>query len=187
MVWVCLCSALLAAGCRTTRPAATGAQNGNKTPPTANTKPIARTSVAPGSGNGPTPAPAPPIPKATKEIRVGEVRVIGSGRRFVLIEVSPRPDMPLLAPGVELRTRAPAGVAVGGEQTGTLRVSPERRQPFIVADVVDGEPHANDLVYYSSENQLHLVPSILTTPIYPPPTGNGSDSGGDNPATTPRP
>ena len=55
--------------------------------------------------------------------------------------------------------RSPAREGIGGEQTGTLRVSPERRQPFIVADVIAGEPHSEDSVFYSSENQLHLASS----------------------------
>ncbi len=132
--------------------------------------------------------PDPSPPKATKEIRVGEVRVVGAGRRFVLIEVSPRPDMPLLSPGLQLRTRTPVSVTVGGEQTGTLRVSPERRQPFLIADVVDGDPHANDLVYYSPENPLRLVPPVLPTPTDTPPSATGSDAGhNDPPADLPHP
>ena len=99
---------------------------------------------------------------------MGEIRVIGAGRRFVLIEIFPRPDMPVLSPGVELCTRSPARDASSGEQTGTLRVSPERRQPFLVADVIAGEPRVEDPVFYSSENPLLLLPPEIMTPLLSP-------------------
>jgi hypothetical protein len=120
------------------------------------------------AASGVAAASDPSIPTATKEVRVGEIRVIGSGRRFVLIEISPRSDMPVLSPGVELRTRSPARDANGGVQTGTLRVSPERRQPFLVADVIAGEPRVEDPVFYSSENPLHLLPPEIMTPLLTP-------------------
>lgn len=199
--WIGLCGLALVGGCRnfqkTTanspaakRPAASTASNA---------KPTTRVSVVPGRGTLPetiAPTAAPDVAKASKETRVGEVRVIGAARRFVLIEVLPRPDLPTLSPGLELRTRAPARAASGGEQTGTLRVSPERRQPFIVADVIDGEPHLEDRVYYSAENQPRLLPAILTMPAYlstpaPVPTGNGdgdgSSSNNSDPTGSPHP
>ena len=147
--------------------------NHKSTGPVANTKPTAKVSVGPGattaasSRTAPT-APASSIPAATREVRVGEIRVIGAGRRFVLVEVTQRPDLPFLSPGLELRSRSPASAAIGGEQTGDLRVSPERRQPFIVADVIAGEPHVGDPVFYSSENQLHLVPASILSPALAP-------------------
>ena len=108
--------------------------------------------------------------RSAKETRVGEVRVIGGARRFVLIEISSRPDLPLLAPGLELRSRMPAGsVAYGGEETATLRVSPERRQPFIVADVVSGEPHVDDPVFLvPTASAPSFLPTVLQEPVVQP-------------------
>lgn len=160
------------------------------TPPTvANTRPgtglAATTRVGPAlpaaGANGLTATAA--MRRSVKETRVGEVRVIGGGRRFVLIEISSRPDLPLLAPGLELRSRVPTGsIAFGGEETATLRVSPERRQPFIVADVISGEPHVDDPVFFSPDAAAvsSLLPTLLQEPvaepvqsIQPPPSAQG--------------
>ena len=89
-------------------------------------------------------APVHSVPATPREHRVGTVRVIGSGERFVLIEVPPTgagalPDGQLL--------RCSAAPAVDAPATATLRVARERRQPFIVADVVDGSPQVGDTVY----------------------------------------
>ena len=99
---------------------------------------------------------------AAVEHRVGTVRVIGNGQRFVLIEVPPtgarraarRPIAALLAPP---RPRDAA-------TTATLRVSRERRRPFVVADVVAGEPHVGDSrVPRSEPPPAPTGPTVLPT------------------------
>jgi hypothetical protein len=93
-------------------------------------------------------APRLPIrtttPTAVAERRVGVVRMIGAGRRFVLIEAAPSAQL-ALADGQELRCRT--SPEAGGAQTALVRVGRERRQQFIVADVLDGQPNAGDSVY----------------------------------------
>lgn len=98
--------------------------------------------VAPGSRTAATPRPTPAA------YRVGVVRVIGSGQRFVLVEVPSTTTTPL--PGGQLLRCCPSP---DGDlaMTATLRVSPERRRPYVVADIVSGEPHVGDSVFLGSE------------------------------------
>jgi hypothetical protein len=91
-----------------------------------------------GGGNG--------VPTAAAERRVGVVRVIGAHGKFVLIETTTGLGGVPLGDGQELHCRGPA--AGGGEQTAVLQVSRERQAPFLVADVVSGEPKAGDVAYF---------------------------------------
>lgn len=76
-------------------------------------------------------APVPPAKPAPR--RVGTVAVVHEG--FVLVDVGT-----LYAPeaGTALKCMS------GGEETAVLTVSPERRAPFITADIVKGTPHRGD-------------------------------------------
>jgi hypothetical protein len=90
--------------------------------------------------------PPEPTPPAAQEIRrVGVVKVIGTGGTFLLIEARDSDLSAELPNGTELRCRGSA--ETGGAQTALLRVSPERRAPFIVADIVSGTPQVGDGVY----------------------------------------
>ena len=71
-------------------------------------------------------------------INVGEVVVVNEERRFVLIDLESSLYVP--APGVFLHTMH------GSTQTARLKVSPERKRPFIAADILDGEPKVGDRV-----------------------------------------
>jgi hypothetical protein len=88
------------------------------------------------------------VPSAAAERRVGIVRVIGARGKFVLIETNTGYAGVSLAEGQELRCRGPA--AGGGAQTAVLKVSRERQAPFLVADVVSGEPRAGDVAYFAA-------------------------------------
>lgn len=78
------------------------------------------------------PAPADP------HRRVGTITLVNEEARFVLI------DGGVLPP-------ASAGAALkcfsNGTETGVLTVSPERKPPFIIADIVKGAPHRGDEVF----------------------------------------
>ncbi len=91
------------------------------------------------------PPEEPPAPAAEEIRRIGVVRVIGAGGTFLLIEARDSDVSADLPKGTELRCRGSA--ATGGEQTALLRVSPERRAPFVVADIVSGSPQVGDGVY----------------------------------------
>ncbi len=87
---------------------------------------------------------APTATPAPTAHRIGIVRVIGNAQRFVLVEVPPSatgtlPDGQLLRCTADPSAAAPA--------TATLRVGRERRRPYVVADVVSGEPHVGDAVF----------------------------------------
>ena len=77
-------------------------------------------------------APAPRV------INIGQVAVVNEERRFVLIDLESSLYIP--APGVALQTLQ------GATQTARLKVSPERKRPFIAADILDGEPKVGDRV-----------------------------------------
>jgi hypothetical protein len=69
---------------------------------------------------------------------VGPIVMVDSGQHFVLIDTD---------------TSAPAedGTALksfsNGTETGVLTVSPERRPPFMIADIVSGAPQKGDQVF----------------------------------------
>ena len=71
-------------------------------------------------------------------IRVGEVSVVDERKRFVLIDLQSNLYVP--EPGVRLRTLRNA------TETAKLKVAPERKRPFIAADVIEGDPAMGDEV-----------------------------------------
>lgn len=103
-----------------------------------------------------------PPPKASEQL-VGRVKVIGAHGSFVLIE----------APSALVTAAVPAGYLLrchpfgtpSGAVTADLRVSPERRSPFLVADVISGSPSVGDAAYLTAEGSAPSVPP--TTPVIP--------------------
>jgi hypothetical protein len=75
---------------------------------------------------------------APRVIQVGEVRVVDEQKRFVLIDLQSNLYVP--ESGVILRAMRDT------TETAKLKVSPERKQPFIAADIVEGEPAPGDQV-----------------------------------------
>jgi len=71
-------------------------------------------------------------------IQVGEVKVVDERKRFVLIDLQSNLYVP--EPGVILRSMRDA------IETARLKVSPERKRPFIAADVIEGDPTPGDQV-----------------------------------------
>jgi hypothetical protein len=77
--------------------------------------------------------PQPGIPH-----RVGTVTLVNTALGFALVDVG---SLYSPAPGTALKTfRA-------GAETAVLAVSPERRRPFVAADIVSGAPQRGDEVY----------------------------------------
>ena len=103
------------------------------------------------------------IPSATAVRLLGNVHVIGTKGRFVLVEASVTAVATGLADGQTLVCRA------AGADTATLHVSHERRPPFIVADVANGEPHVGDEVFVVPASDPTAKPPA-TTPVVAPPT-----------------
>lgn len=109
--------------------------------------PCVSSSCAPRSPKRPATPPASPVtvPAAvTTETRIGVVRAIGADQRFVLIETSSALASSSLSEGQLLHCRPPGSASLTA--TAELRVSRERRQSLIVANVLSGEPAAGDIV-----------------------------------------
>lgn len=79
----------------------------------------------------------PEIP-APRTAPIGSVYLINEARRFVVIE---SPNAQLVPAAMEL------AVMRNGDVAATVRVSRERRPPFLVADILTGEPMRGDRVY----------------------------------------
>ena len=67
--------------------------------------------------------------------RVGRVALVNEDLHFVLVDVG---TLYVPQPGMALKSFS------AGRETGILAVSAERREPFIVADIVRGEPKVGD-------------------------------------------
>jgi hypothetical protein len=70
--------------------------------------------------------------------RIGAVAAVNTATRFVVIDVGTLFSPPAGATLKTYRART---------ETSTLTVTPERKRPFIVADIVKGDPEKGDLVY----------------------------------------
>ena len=69
--------------------------------------------------------------------RVGTIAAVNEECHFVLVDVG---TLYIPAPGTALKSFS------GGAETGILAVNPERKRPFIVADIVKGQPKVGDEV-----------------------------------------
>jgi hypothetical protein len=85
-------------------------------------------------GRHPHPAPAAVVQGPQ---RVGTVAVVNEELRFVLVDVG---SLYTPRPGTALKSFS------DGTETGVLAVDPEKQRPFIVADIVKGEPKVGDEV-----------------------------------------
>jgi hypothetical protein len=69
--------------------------------------------------------------------RVGTVAVVNDELHYVLVDVG---SLYAPAPGTALKSFS------NGAETGILAVDPEKERPFIVADIIKGEPKVGDEV-----------------------------------------
>jgi hypothetical protein len=67
--------------------------------------------------------------------RVGTIALVNEDLGFVLVDVG---SLYVPQPGLALKSFS------GGMETGILAVDPEKRRPFIVADIVKGNPKVGD-------------------------------------------
>jgi hypothetical protein len=82
-------------------------------------------------------APAASAAAAPGPRRVGTVAVVNEELRFVLVDVG---SLYVPQAGTALKSFS------GETETGILAVDPEKERPFIVADIVRGEPKVGDEV-----------------------------------------
>lgn len=114
-------------------------------------KPVAKAKPAPAART------IEPVPN-TPEQRLGTVRVVGAHGSFVLIE-TPSASLTAAVPVGYLLHCRPVGVS-SGMSSADLRVSPERRQPFVVADVISGTPSIGDVAYLAKEGAAPVTPPV---------------------------
>ena len=153
-------------------------------------KPVTGTATVTRTSAPPAPAPrlaqSPPSvsasepvpPRALPGSRVGAIRAIGTGGRFVLLEAVSAGFAPSITEGQELRC-IHSNAADANGPFAIVRVSRERRPPFIVADVLSGQPQAGDDVYHGQgrwdgsppRSRLHPVGGFLVHPGRRPPAG----------------
>lgn len=79
-----------------------------------------------------------PAPVTSSPRLVGTVAHVDAQLGFVLVDVG---SLYTPAPGAAMKCFA------DGEETAVLAVSPERKRPFISADIVKGTPHRGDQVF----------------------------------------
>lgn len=82
---------------------------------------------------------------ATAEVLLGEITYVDRQAGFVLVRSSYAAQVRV---GKSLKA-----TSAGGEATGLLTLSPERKRRFLVADIRDGEPAVGNRVYYEAEIQ----------------------------------
>ena len=107
----------------------------------------------------PTPTPKPLEP------RLGTIRVIGAHGSFVLIDTASALVTAAVPVGSVLHCHPPG--AGDGASTADLRVSPERRSPYVVADVIAGAPSVGDI---ASLAMVPPSPAASPEPVLPPST-----------------
>jgi len=88
------------------------------------------TTRRPGVPEAPIKAPTPP-PQV-----IGRIFAVNMGHGFAVIESSQTPET-----GIELHARS-----IAGEQTALLKVTPEKKNPFIIADIMKGKPQPGETV-----------------------------------------
>ena len=75
--------------------------------------------------------PEAPIKRPTPPPQViGRIYAVNPSHGFAVIESSLTPDT-----GTELQARS-----IDGQQTAVLKVTPEKKNPFIIADIMKGKP-----------------------------------------------
>ncbi len=79
--------------------------------------------------------PSPPLPT---EFPIGSIQMVRGDENFVLIRSSKAMNLEV---GTEMMT-----YALNGKPTSKLKLSPERKGSFVVADIVQGNPQKGDRV-----------------------------------------
>ncbi|MFL6528855.1 MAG: hypothetical protein ACJ8KX_00155 [Chthoniobacterales bacterium] len=89
-----------------------------------------------GSGKSPTKNETPSV---TAPVYVGSISSVSRESHFVLIDLSATSAPPVV--GTEL-----TAISASGEAS-RLKVTAERKRPFVTADIVSGEPKRGERVY----------------------------------------
>ena len=93
-----------------------------------------------------------PQPRLLPTRLIGTITLVNEENRFVLIDANETAE-----PGLPLQAVTP-----GGEPAARLKVSPEKKAPFLIADIVSGTPHRGDQAI-----TLPPAPQAATVPPAP--------------------
>jgi hypothetical protein len=85
----------------------------------------------------------------SQPLLVGKIALVNAGDRFVLIDAASTP-----ATRVGANWRAYTGGAMSAE----LRATDVRRRPWVIADIVSGEPQTGDTVMQPAEAEAGTTP-----------------------------
>ena len=91
---------------------------------------------------------------------IGKVSLVNDRYGFALVDATAAPP-----PGTFLKTFSST------KETGELRVSPERRPPFLIGDIVHGAPAMGDAVLYQPKFEpatSPAAPAVAPAPAGPP-------------------
>lgn len=88
---------------------------------------------------------------------VGEVAYVDDAEQFVLIRA---------LNGVQLPPQAPLETRRNGQRTALLRATPEKKNNFLAADLLEGTPQTGDAVFPSTAKPSPVKP--LPPPVPPP-------------------
>lgn len=90
---------------------------------------------------------------------IGVIEMVNPEQRFVLVRTQGKITVP---PGQEITAMDATGT------TTKLKVSPEKKQDFLIADIVDGSPRVGNVVLFKASPKPTTQPDPLQPPLAPP-------------------
>lgn len=94
----------------------------------------------------------------TRDLFVGTIESVNPEQQFVLVRIEQRLA---IAAGTQLETRTSSGLRA------RLVAGSERKLNFLAADIVDGLPHAGDMVVLPAGSPAFVPPGTPSTPGAP--------------------
>lgn len=107
-------------------------------------------------------------PEATQPVQIGVVELVNPDASFVIVHLNANSPVP---EGTELTTISATG------QTAKLKVTPERKNIFITADITTGTPQKGDMVLRGNVTATGAAAPASGPLPAPAPAGSQADSG----------
>lgn len=121
------------------------------------------------------PKPSDAKPEAAPAVNVGAIELVNPDAKFVIVHLNANSPLPV---GTELTSTSASG------QTATLKVTPERKNIFITADIVSGSPQKGDPVL---RGNVPAISAAASTPAPATPTVSISPGAIADPLPAPPP
>ena len=109
---------------------------------------------------------------------VGEVAYVDDAEQFVLIRA---------LTGIQLAPEATLETRRDGKRTALLRATPEKKNVFLAADLLEGTPQTGDGVFPSNAKPSLLKPNPVTAPSPAIPGSTSAAPAAVNPPDSPPP